>query len=95
MVGPEHGNEENNHESTRVEAGPRDYFYRGRVLRVNYGNGSGVVETGNGREVRFVFPYVEILDGRKVADLAEGMEIGFDLGWTSRGLRITKIKIFD
>lgn len=95
MVDPEHGREEKTGAATTVQPTGRDRFYRGRILRVNYNNGSGVVQTGNGREVRFVVPYVEILDGRRVADLAEGMEVGFDLGWTSRGLRITKIKIFD
>ncbi|MGH7818560.1 MAG: hypothetical protein ACREQ9_02185 [Candidatus Binatia bacterium] len=69
-------------------------FYVGTVIRVHYGSGSGVIRTGNGREVRFVLPFVDILDGRKVSDLTEGMEVGFDLGWTSRGLRVTKIKIF-
>ncbi len=94
MVGPEHRREQSEDGSNSEEAGPREYFYRGRILRVNYGSGSGIVQTGNGREVRFVLPYVEILDGRKIDDLAEGMEVGFDLGWTSRGLRITKIKIY-
>jgi hypothetical protein len=40
-----------------------------------------------------VAPFVEILDGRRIEDLVEGMEVGFDVGWTSRGLRVTKIKI--
>ncbi len=38
-------------------------------------------------------PFVEFLDGRRIEDLVEGMEVGFDVGWTSRGLRVTKIKI--
>ena len=29
----------------------------------------------------------------RIEDLTEGMEVGFDVGWTSRGLRVTKIKI--
>jgi hypothetical protein len=43
--------------------------------------------------VRFATPFVEMLDGRRIEDLIEGMEVGFDVGWTSRGLRVTKIKI--
>lgn len=38
-------------------------------------------------------PFVEILQGRSFQDLREGMEVGFDVGWTSSGLRVTKIKI--
>jgi hypothetical protein len=53
-----------------------------------------VLRTGSGREVRFVVPFVEFLDGRRIHDLTEGMEVGFDVGWTSHGLRVTKIKIY-
>ena len=53
----------------------------------------GILRTGSGREVRFVVPFVDFLDGRRIHDLTEGMEVGFDVGWTSRGLRVTKIKI--
>ena len=51
------------------------------------------MRTGSGREVRFTAPFVEILDGRRIEYLVEGMEVGFDVGWTSHGLRVTKIKI--
>jgi len=51
------------------------------------------LRTGSGREVRFTVPFVDFLDGRRIEDLTEGMEVGFDVGWTSRGLRVTKIKI--
>ena len=75
------------------DAIPRGRFYRGTILRVHYGRGSGLVRTGNGREIPFAVPFVEFLDGRRIEDLAEGMEIGFDVGWTSRGLRVTTIKL--
>lgn len=39
-------------------------------------------------------PFVEFLDGRRIEDLAVGMEVGFDVGWTANGLRVTKIKIY-
>ncbi|MBI2209862.1 MAG: hypothetical protein HYU47_04565 [Deltaproteobacteria bacterium] len=35
--------------------------------------------------MRFPFP---------PADLKEGQEVGYDLGWTSKGLRVTKIKTY-
>ena len=73
---------------------PTEPFYRGTILRVQYGRGCGILRTGSGREVRFVVPFVEFLDGRHIHDLAEGMEVGFDVGWTSHGLRVTKIKIY-
>ena len=63
------------------------------MVAVNYGSGNGLIRTGSGHDVRFVLPFVDFLDGRKIHDLMEGMEVGFDVGWTSRGLRVTKIKI--
>lgn len=72
---------------------PGDRFYRGTVLRVNHGRGIGIIRTGNGREVRLELPLVEFLGGRGIRDLSEGMTIGFDVGWTSRGLRVTQVKI--
>lgn len=68
-------------------------YYRGTILKVQYGRGTGIVRTGSGREVRFTVPFVELLGGTRVQDLREGMEVGFDVGWTSRGLRVTKLKI--
>jgi hypothetical protein len=69
-------------------------FYRGTIVHVQYGRGTGVLRTGSGRELRFTSPYVELLDGRRIYDLVEGMEVGYDVGWTSHGLRVTKIKIW-
>jgi hypothetical protein len=54
----------------------------------------GILRTGGGREVRFVVPFVEFIGGRRIEDLTEGMQVGYDVGWTSRGLRVTKIKIY-
>ena len=54
----------------------------------------GVVRTESGREVRFSYDLV-ILSGeaKTPLDLREGERIGYDLGWTSSGLRITKINL--
>ncbi|MEA2627385.1 MAG: hypothetical protein QOD06_3430 [Candidatus Binatota bacterium] len=72
--------------------GEEERFYRGKIVRLQYGRRTGILRTGNGREVPFAETLVEILDGRRFEDLVEGMEVGFDVGWTSRGLRVTKIK---
>ncbi len=69
-------------------------FYHGTIVRVQYGRGTGLLRTGSGREIRFTAPFVDFLDGRRIEDLTEGMVVGFDVGWTSRGLRVTRIKIF-
>jgi len=87
-----------------LQAGPRaadseaseDSFYRGTIVRLHPGSRSGLLRTGNGREVAFAVPDVLILGtAHGFAALREGMRVGFDLGRTSRGLRVTTIRISD
>ena len=55
----------------------------------------GVVRTESGREVPFSFDLVELLgEAKKPSDLREGQEVGYDVGWTSKGLRVTRIKVY-
>lgn len=75
-----------------------DNFYRGMIMRLDRPRGRGIVRSHQGREIPFEFPFVEVagapLGGRMpgIDLLAEGDSIGFDVGWTSRGLRVTLIK---
>ncbi len=73
-------------------------FYRGMIMRLDRARGRGAVRSHQGREVLFQFPFVEIagapLGGRfpGIDLLSEGDSVGFDVGWTSSGLRVTLIK---
>lgn len=75
-----------------------DNFYRGMIMRLDRARGRGIVRSHQGREVPFEFPFVEVVSapiGGKMPGidlLNEGDSIGFDVGWTSRGLRVTAIK---
>jgi hypothetical protein len=44
-----------------------------------------------------VFAYVTLLGAPRhdLRFLFEGMRVGFDVGWTSHGLRVTVIKVYD
>jgi hypothetical protein len=79
------------------EAAPvEDRFYQGIIARVNWGHETGVVLSRNGREIEFEFPFVTMIgDYRRVESLRTGMRVGFDVGWTSRGLRVTTLKIYE
>ena len=81
----------------RQEAPPaEDRFYQGIIARVNWGHETGVVLSRNGREIEFDFPFVTMIGGyRRVESLRTGMRVGFDVGWTSRGLRVTTLKIYE
>lgn len=55
----------------------------------------GLVRTEGGQEVPFSFQFVILLgEVKRAQDLKEGQEVGYDLGWTSKGLRVTKIKTY-
>lgn len=76
--------------------GERGRFYSGVIAEVNWGRGTGVVRSGNGRDIPFDFPLVVIVgERRRIEHLHPGMRVGFDVGRTSKGLRITHLKIFD
>ena len=76
-----------------LEAG--DLFYHGVVARLFPKNNMGIIRTESGREIAFSYTLVVILGGTQDPnDLKEGQRVGYDLGWTSNGLRVTKIKIY-
>jgi hypothetical protein len=71
-----------------------ELYYRGTLLQFARGTGRGVVRSARtGREVPFELMHVVVLGaspGERL-ELHEGMEVGYDVGWTSRGLRVTKL----
>jgi hypothetical protein len=88
-------------ESTDVPAPPladdAPRYYMGVIERVYYGSESGILASeATGRRYQFRMPFVEIVGTiPKVSGLREGMRVGFDLAWTSRGVRINVIRVFD
>jgi hypothetical protein len=64
-------------------------YYRGTICKLHRSPERGKVRSATGREVAFVFAHV-IMSGslRRFEDLREGMEVGYDVGWTSKGLRV-------
>ncbi|MBI2352316.1 MAG: hypothetical protein HYV00_12740 [Deltaproteobacteria bacterium] len=73
----------------------RDLFHQGIISKLFPSNNMGLVRTESGREVPFSFEFVVLLgEAKKPADLSEGQEVGYDLGWTSKGLRVTTIKAY-
>lgn len=73
-----------------------DLFHRGTISRLFQSNNMGLVRTESGREIPFSYQFVSLVGTIKNPnDLREGQEIGYDLGWTSNGLRVTKIKTYD
>jgi len=75
-----------------------DNFYKGLIVFLDRMRGRGVIRSFSGREIPFEFPFVSVVGapiGRSRAGIElikEGDSVGFDVGWTSSGLRVTRIK---
>jgi hypothetical protein len=72
-----------------------DYYHQGVVTKLFPSNNMGVVRTESGRELTFSYELVIISGAAKSPlELKVGEPVGYDLGWTSNGLRVTKIKTY-
>ena len=76
---------------------PRDHFYHGVISKIFWSNETGVIRSDSGRDIPFVFAFVTLLGAPRqdINFLRPGMRVGFDVGWTSKGLRASVIKIYD
>ena len=73
-------------------------FYHGVIISLNRAMLRGKVRSDSGREISFQFPYVAVV-GAPLGGRAPGIDllhvgdrVGFDVGWSSKGLVVTKIK---
>ena len=72
---------------------PANRFYSGTIKKVFAGAGMGVVRSATGREIPFAAAHVVLVGPiRRFKELREGMAVGFDVGWTSKGLRVTVLR---
>lgn len=73
---------------------PRSRFYQGTIARLFPGSRTGLVRTGSGREIPFAIADVRLLGTTEgFPALREGMRVGFDVGRTSRGVRVTTLRV--
>ncbi len=72
-----------------------DFYHQGIITKLFPSNNTGVVRTENGRELTFSYDLVILCgEAKSPLELIVGEEVGYDLGWTSSGLRITKLKTY-
>ena len=71
-------------------------YYRGKIARYNPKTGYGFIETPEGKHIFFYADQVR-LDGtkNKRSDIQCGAVVGYDVGWTDRGIRVCRMKLFD
>lgn len=82
---------------THNDRQPEDLFYHGVISKIFWRYESGIVRSDSGKEISFSFQFVTLLGvpRQDMRFLHEGMSVGFDVGWTSKGLRVMVIKIYD
>jgi len=72
-----------------------DLYHHGVITKLFPSNNTGIVKTESGREIPFSYEFVILCgDLKSPQELREGQAVGYDLGWTPSGLRITKIKTY-
>jgi len=73
-----------------------DRYYRGTVHKLSRSAQRGTIRSATGRNIPFMFMHVTMVGPhRRFEDLREGQEIGYDVSWTSKGLRVSVIRIPD
>ena len=74
-----------------------DLFYHGVVSKIFWSSESGVIQSDSGKEFSFAFPFLKLMGvpRQDIRFLREGMRVGFDVGRTPKGLRVSVIKIYD
>ncbi len=74
---------------------PTDNFRHGRIAKFFAPGSYGFVRDEKGREVYFHLDEMRLVGDKRDRSLfREGTSIGFDVGLTSRGLRVTRMKIY-
>lgn len=74
---------------------PEDKFRHGRILRFFPQSGYGFVKDAQGHDVYFHVDEIRFVgEKRDRTYVNEGAPVGFDVGVTSRGMRVTHLKIY-
>jgi len=78
-----------------VDPAHDDKFRKGRIIKYFPQSGYGFVRDNNGKEVYFHLDELRFVGAKSDRRYVnEGAPVGFDVGRTSRGLRVTKLKIY-
>jgi hypothetical protein len=71
-----------------------ELFYRGQLVSFSPGSRTGVVRASDGREFPLDLVHAVLLPADSAAaerQLRSGIAVGYDIGWTSHGRRVSKI----
>lgn len=73
---------------------PEDRFSKGRVVKYFPQSHYGFIKDRRGKDLYFNIDELRFSGEKGREYLKEGIEVGYDVAWTSKGLHISKIKIY-
>ncbi len=73
---------------------PEDKFSKGKIVKYFPQSRYGFVKNKWGKDVYFNIDEIRFVGDKGREALREGVEVGYDVGWTSHGLHIAKLKIY-
>ena len=73
---------------------PDDRFSKGRVVKYFPQSHYGFIKDRRGKDLYFNIDELRFSGEKGREYLKEGIEVGYDVAWTSKGLHISKIKIY-
>ena len=79
----------------QIQPATDDLYHHGVITKLFPSNNTGIVRIESGREVFFSYEFVILCgEAKSPLTLKVGQPVGYDLGWTPSGLRVTKIKTY-
>ncbi len=73
---------------------PDDKFSKGRVVKYFPQSKYGFIKDHRGKDLYFNIDEIRFVGETGREHLKEGIVVGYDVGWTSHGLHVCKIKIY-
>ncbi len=73
---------------------PEDRFSKGRIVKYFPQSHYGFIKDRRGKDIYFNVDELRFSGEKGREFLKEGIEVGYDVAWTSKGLHISKIKIY-
>ncbi len=73
---------------------PDDRFSKGRIVKYFPQSKYGFVKDHRGKDVYFNLDEIRFVGAKGRDSLREGIFVGYDVAWTSKGLHISKLKIY-
>ncbi|MBI4211847.1 MAG: hypothetical protein HY540_04335 [Deltaproteobacteria bacterium] len=72
----------------------QDAFSKGTIIKYYPRQGFGLLENVRGEHISFSLAELDVVGPKDKKSLKRGLRVGYDVGWTSKGLHVSKLKIY-